>query len=233
MDFITDLPPDTGWPSSGSGTDYLYDTILTVTCQFSKAKILIPGHKDWKTADWATAFSNQVIPYWGLLKVSISDRDKRFMNGFWHEVYTKVGVHQLVTTSYHPSADGQSERTNVTLEIALRYLVDANQKGWVKALPTIQGELNASLTSPTGHSPNKILYGFDLHQSLGLIDDRDNPAAADFIEHQELIQWLTVEAIDLANAAMESRNDPDLDQDDYSSGWAHLKLHNGLMLPSI
>ena len=119
MDFITDLPPDAGWPLSGSGTDYLYNTILTVTCRFSKAKILIPGHKDWKTANWATTFSNQVIPYWGLLKVSISDRDKCFMNGFWHEVYTKAGVHQLVTTSYHPSADGQSERTNATLEITL------------------------------------------------------------------------------------------------------------------
>ena len=71
MDFITNLPPDAGWPLSGSGTDYLYNTILTVTCRFSKAKILIPGHKDWKTADWATAFSNQVIPYWGLPKVSI------------------------------------------------------------------------------------------------------------------------------------------------------------------
>ena len=109
------------------------------------------------------------------------------MNRFWHEVYTKAGVCQLVTTSYHPSADRQSERTNATLEIALQYLVNANQKGWVKALPTIQGELNASLTSPTGHSPNKILYGFDLHQSLGLVDDRNNPAAADFVEHRELI----------------------------------------------
>ena len=32
---------------------------------------------------------------------------------------------------------------------------------------------------------------------------------------------------------MESRNDSETDQDDYSSGWAHLKLHGGLMLPSI
>ena len=158
------------------------------------------------------------MPYWGLPKVSISDRDKRFINGFWHEVYTKAGVRQLVTTAYHPSADGQSERTNATLEIALRYLVDAHQKGWVQALPTIQGELNASFTNPTSYSPNKILYGFELRQGLGLVDDRDNPAAADFVEQRELVRRLTVEAIDLANAAMESRNDADSDQDDYSLG---------------
>ena len=53
------------------------------------------------------------------------------------------------------------------------------------------------------------------------------------MEQRELVRRLTVEAIDLANAAMESRNDADSDQDDYSSGWAHLKLHDGLTLPSI
>ena len=119
MDFITDLLLDADQPLSKLGTNYLYDTILTVTYQFSKAKILIPSCKDQKAADQATAFCNCIILYWGLLKVLVSNWDKRFMNAFQHEVYTKVGVRQLVTTSYHLSANRQSERTNATLEIAL------------------------------------------------------------------------------------------------------------------
>src|SRR5205814_7639194 len=117
MDFITDLPEDTDWLSN-----YQYDALLTITCRFSKAKILIPGRKDWKAADWATAFYDRVVPYWGLPKVTISDCDKRFLGGFWQEVYAKAGVRHLVMTAYHPSANGQSERTNVIVEIALRYL---------------------------------------------------------------------------------------------------------------
>src|SRR5438045_4551485 len=114
MDFITDLPEDTDWLS-----DYQYDALLTITCRFSKAKILIPGRKDWKAADWATAFYDCVIPYWGLPKVTISDRNKHFLGGFWQEVYAKAGVRHLVMTAYHPSADGQLERTNVTIKITL------------------------------------------------------------------------------------------------------------------
>ena len=56
MDFITDLPLDADWPA----LDYFYDTLLTVTCRHSKAKILIAGRKDWKSADWATAYHNRV-----------------------------------------------------------------------------------------------------------------------------------------------------------------------------
>ena len=114
MDFITDLPKDTDWLSN-----YEYNTLLTVTCQFSKAKILIHGRKDWKATDWATAFYNTVMPYWGLPKVMISDYNKCFLGGFWQEVYAKAGVCHLVMTAYHPSTNGQSERTNVTIEITL------------------------------------------------------------------------------------------------------------------
>ena len=40
--------------------------------------------------------------------------------------------------------------------------------------------------------------------------------ATNFVEHRELIQQLTIKAIDLANTIMESRNNLNLDQDNYS-----------------
>ena len=119
IDFIIDLLLDVDQPLSRLGTNYLYDTILTVTYQFSKAKILISSCKDQKAANQVTAFYNYVILYQGLLKVLVSNQDKRFMNAYQHKVYTKVGVCQLVTISYYLSANGQSKRTNAILEITL------------------------------------------------------------------------------------------------------------------
>lgn len=42
--------------------------------------------------------------------VWISDRDKRFVEGFWKGLFTALRTKLLYTAAYHPSADGQSER---------------------------------------------------------------------------------------------------------------------------
>ena len=51
IDLITDLPP-----CSRTGSDDLFDTIMTVTDKFSKAVCFIPGRKDWSAATWAIRF---------------------------------------------------------------------------------------------------------------------------------------------------------------------------------
>ncbi|EON65796.1 hypothetical protein W97_05035 [Coniosporium apollinis CBS 100218] len=50
----------------------------------------------------------------------------RFLSNFWKEVSTKISVQLLTSTAYHAQTDGQSERTNQTVEIALRYFVTSN-----------------------------------------------------------------------------------------------------------
>jgi hypothetical protein len=39
-----------------------------------------------------------------------------------------------MSTAYHPQTDGASERTNKTLNQAICYHVDNNQKGWLSKL---------------------------------------------------------------------------------------------------
>ena len=106
----------------------------------------------------------------------ILDRDRKFLSAFWKQLFTRLGVSLLYSTAWHPQTDGASERTNQTIEIALRYyfmtLEDVRQ--WPHCLPQLQADFNNAMTT-SGRTPNEICYGFtpnfvfDLtHPELGL-----------------------------------------------------------------
>ena len=113
IDFILALPLST--PDK-------YNCLLTVTDKFTKKIALIPGQETYKAKDWALSPLNRLmIADWGLPKIIISDRDPKFLSELWRTWFNQLNVQLLTSTSYHPQTDGQSERTNQTIEIALRY----------------------------------------------------------------------------------------------------------------
>ena len=71
----------------------------------------------------AELFFREVFRLHGLPKTIISDRDSRFMGGFWQELFRLVGTELTPSTSYHPQTDGQMEIVNKWLEDYLRNYV--------------------------------------------------------------------------------------------------------------
>lgn len=66
-----------------------------------------------------------------------------------------------MTAAYDSQADGQSERTNQTVEIALRCFVGGDPeyyKKWVDCLPIIEHEYNSMTQESTGSSPNELRF---------------------------------------------------------------------------
>jgi hypothetical protein len=66
-----------------------------------------------------------------------------------------------MTAAYHPSADGQSEKTNQTVEVALRCFLEADRKKyakWVDYLPIVEHEYNSMVHISTGFAPNELRY---------------------------------------------------------------------------
>lgn len=120
------------------------------------------------------------------------------MSEFWEELFYLVGTNLLTSTAYHPQTDGLSERTNQTVEIALRYLLASTNKSsnWVDALPAIQTGLNNATHAATGLSPNESIYGFKVREALSLLGgakDQDHEIA------RTLYQREASEAIAFAN----------------------------------
>ncbi len=122
---------------------------MSVTCQFTKKIVAIPGNAKWSASKWGNALLDQLnIADLGIPKAIISDQDRKFLSELWSAIFKKLGVKLLYSTAFHPQTDGQSERSNQTLEIALRFQISHDTSygrvNWPGILPKIQRGLNNS-----------------------------------------------------------------------------------------
>ena len=125
---------------------------------------------------------------WGLPKCLLSDRDPKFLSELWSELFALLGVQLLYSTAYHPETDGQSERTNATVEIALRYYLGTLEQvdRWPTVLPRLQSTLNSSRASH-GKTPNVAVYCFTPNTATDLLTSKDVDPAKDRIEITDAI----------------------------------------------
>lgn len=207
------------------------DCMMSVTCKFSKRATVIPGAINWDAMQWAAALLERLdISDWGLPKVIISDRDRKFLSDLWTSLFQRLGVKSLYSTAYHPQTDGQSERTNQTLEIAFRFLMCSldDPKDWPKLGGPIQRAYNNSISATTGKSPNEIVYGFTPVQSTDFAK-----ASTEAILSPKLVRMEAADA--LAFAQINSKSTYDAKHKPLSlkvGDFALLKLHKGYNIPS-
>jgi hypothetical protein len=153
LDFITKLPK-----SKEPLTGISYDSILVIVDRLTKYTHLVP-YKEASTAEeLAYTFMKTIIAQHGTPDEIISDRDKLFTSQFWQSLMDLLGSKHKLSTSYHPQTDGQTERTNQTIEQYLRCYINYEQDNWVKLLPMAQFAFNNN-ASATGISPFYANYG--------------------------------------------------------------------------
>lgn len=148
IDFVEGLPPCRG-----------FDALATVTDKYTKAIRLIPCKKNDTAEVFAKRYFESIFPTWGIPKVIISDRDRKFSSNFWQSLMALSGTKVAMTTAHHPQSDGQSERTNRTVEATLRILILEREERWVDLLPAVEFAHNSCTNVSTGHSPFHLLYG--------------------------------------------------------------------------
>lgn len=102
---------------------------------------------------------DQVYKLHGLLDSIISDGDCIITSVIWQGLFKLTDTHLLMSSSYHPQTDGQTERLNQCLEGFLRCSVHSCPKQWAKWLPLAAFWYNTSYHSSLGKSPFEVLYG--------------------------------------------------------------------------
>ena len=142
LDFITDLPLSKG-----------YDAILTVVDRFTKMAHFLPCVKTFTSQDTTNMVMREVFKHHGLPNDIISDRGPQFISKFWQHMLEILKISPKLSSSYHPQTDGQSERTNQTLEQYLRCFINYQQDDWVDFLYMAEFAYNNSIHSSTGYSP--------------------------------------------------------------------------------
>lgn len=184
MDLITQLPK----------TKEGHDAIVVFVDKFTKMVHIAATTTSVTAPQLAQIFFREVIRLHGVPKSIISDRDPRFTSNFWKSLWTQLGTKLSMSTAYHPQTDGQTERTNRTLEDMLRAYVNYEQDDWDKHLVAAEIAINNSQQASSGFSPYFLNY--HQHPNLPLsgiaqpkkdMNESRNPAAGEaltgFKEH--------------------------------------------------
>ena len=148
IDFIGPLPLDNG-----------FDTIITFTDRLGSDIQIIPTISTLTAEQLAEIFFDRWYCENGLPLDIVSDRDKLFMSRFWKTLHSLTGIKLKMSTSYHPETDGSSERTNKTVIQCIRFAVERDQLGWVKALPKIRFDIMNTTNRSTGFTPFQLRFG--------------------------------------------------------------------------
>ena len=212
-----------------------FNTLLTITCKFTKRILLIPGVDTWDTATWAEVILTALMGHdWGIPAAIISDRDTRFMSKLWTVIAKKLDIAMLTSTAWHSQTNGQSERTNQTIEVALRFHITAfPNEDWDEVLPYLQAENNNVTHATTGYAPNELAYGFKVRDTMGMLADLP---PEDF-SRLRLIKREEAEAA-MAFASALSKARYDLHHKAIASAieagsMVYLRLHQGYTIPGL
>ena len=137
-----------GLLSSLNKNSILCTTIIVVVNCLSKQAHAIPW-SNITAKDTAMAFYYQIFPQHGLLFTIILDCSTQFVSYFWQALCETLGIKTLLFTAFHPQTDGQTERTNVIIEMYLCMYVNYMQNDWAWWCPSAEFTYNNHISEAT------------------------------------------------------------------------------------
>ncbi|GJP34469.1 hypothetical protein CLOM_g18908 [Closterium sp. NIES-68] len=85
---------------------------------------------------------------------------QKFASKFWQETWAQYSTRLQFSSAYHPQTDGQTERTNQTMEQLIRTNCPDPSR-WEESLPMLEFSYNNAPCATTNHSPFFLNYGMD------------------------------------------------------------------------
>ncbi|EEB88901.1 hypothetical protein MPER_13072, partial [Moniliophthora perniciosa FA553] len=97
-----------------------YDAIITYVDLYSKQVHVLPTVTTLDAKGVADLHYREIFRLHGIPHKFVSDRGPQFAAQVTRALYKRLGIQAGLTTAYHPSANGQTERTNQEIEQFLR-----------------------------------------------------------------------------------------------------------------
>ena len=149
MDFVGPFP-------ECRGMNYLW----VIICRLTSMIHLIPVTTTVTAVELSWKYLREIVRLHGLPGSIVSDRDSKFTSRWWKELHRILGTKLLMSTSYHPQTDGQSERAIRNVTQILRTLVQPDQKDWVNKIDMVEFAINSSVSESTGYAPFELNGGY-------------------------------------------------------------------------
>lgn len=148
IDLIGPLPP----------TKEGHTMVLVATDNLSKYAITVPL-KNGLSNSICHALTNHLIAIHGCPKVILSDRGANLIGEECRDFFRQYGIRRRLTSAHHPQTNGQTERFNRTLKVALTHFVNENQNDWHDFLHSVTFAYNITEHSVTKIPPFELVFG--------------------------------------------------------------------------
>jgi transposase InsO family protein len=119
----------------------------------------LPVHTTDKAHKYVELYIDRFVCLHGLLRTIVSDRGAQLIARFWEQLQESLGTKLVISSTYHPQTDGQTERVNQILEDMLRACAIDYDKNWDKCLSLAEFAYNNSYQSNLKMAPFEALYG--------------------------------------------------------------------------
>ena len=144
------------------------DSIWVVVDRLSMVAHFILIRSTNSASDLAPIYMKEIVRLHGVTHTIVSDRDANFVSKFWESLQSALGTKVILSTTFHPQTDGQSERTIQTLEDMLRTCVLSWKGSWEDHLPLVEFAYDNSYHASIQCTPFEALYGSVDHPFVGM-----------------------------------------------------------------
>ena len=153
-------------PSNG------YNHLLTIVDRFSRWPAAIPI-SNISAETVADAFAHGWVAHYGVPVAITTDRGSQFSSSIWTQLMEQWGIRPLMTTAYHPEANGMVERLHRRLKEAILALCPDAPQQWYWKLPMALLAIRTTLKPDIGASPADLVFGEGLALPGNLVQAAD------------------------------------------------------------
>jgi hypothetical protein len=89
-----------------------FDNVMIVVDHPTRMAHFLPCIKNITAEESSNLFLHGVNRLYGLSRVLVSDRDPKFVIGFWQTFWRRLGTRLNMSSSRHPETDGLTERVS-------------------------------------------------------------------------------------------------------------------------
>jgi hypothetical protein len=101
--------------------------------------------------------------------VLVSDRDPKFVSGFWQTLWRRLGTRLNMSSNRHLETDGLTKRVNNTFQRLLRCFYCYDGSDWTTLLPQVEFAYTASRALGIEHTPFEAYFGFSPEEPHDLL----------------------------------------------------------------
>ena len=158
--------PTKTWDSIGMGfvgpfpESRGYNYFWVIICRMMSMVHLVPLMINVTAPELSWKYLREVVRLHGLPSSIVSDRDSKFTSRWWKELQRILGTKLLMSTSFHPQTDGQSERAIRNVTQILRTMVRPDQTDWAEKIDMVEFAINSSISETTGYAPFELSGGY-------------------------------------------------------------------------